>query len=133
MVVREDVQELEKLYANMILEEEADGGICYEEGGEESSKINAKWCLDGKFLTERSLDFEAMKHQMASLWRLEKGVYIKKLGENLYLFQLYQEVDVQRIIERSPWTFDMIPLIFKLLQEGESQRMVTLNSLDMWV
>uniref|UniRef100_A0A803NPV8 Reverse transcriptase domain-containing protein n=1 Tax=Cannabis sativa TaxID=3483 RepID=A0A803NPV8_CANSA len=73
---------------------------------EDDQAFDDRWCLVGKFLTNRSIDFDAMRHMMASLWQPDKGVYIKELDSNRYLFQFYHELDIEAVIEGSPWTFN---------------------------
>lgn len=43
------------------LEDEEDGGLIYEENAQELSEIYIRWCLVGRFLTESSIDFQAMQ------------------------------------------------------------------------
>lgn len=33
-------------------------------------------------------------------------MYVKELEHNPYLFQIYHEIDIQRVIEGSPWTYN---------------------------
>lgn len=66
------------------LDEEDEGGIALGDIGEESGAEHQlagdpKLCLVGKFLTEGILDFTAMQHTLASLWKPGKGVYIKAI------------------------------------------------------
>lgn len=51
-----------------------------------------KHCLVGQFLTDRSINFIAMKNRIASIWGPGRGVCIKELGSQLYLFQFIHEV-----------------------------------------
>lgn len=41
------------------------------------SDIDVRWCLVGWFLTESTMDFQAMQHKMAPLWKPGKGLYVK--------------------------------------------------------
>uniref|UniRef100_A0A803P8S6 Reverse transcriptase domain-containing protein n=1 Tax=Cannabis sativa TaxID=3483 RepID=A0A803P8S6_CANSA len=107
-----------------------DGGLRYEAEETELSYFGDRWCLVGRFLTDKALDFMAMQHKMASLWRLGRGLYVKELDHNLYLFQFYHDVDIDRVIEGNPWTFDRAPLVFSRLKIGEAPRNVVLNTLD---
>lgn len=68
--------------------------------------MDIQLCLVGSFLNEGVVDFTAMKHTLASLWRPEKGVYMKEIDVNLYIFQFYHELDIKRFISGSPWTFN---------------------------
>ncbi|KAF4391034.1 hypothetical protein F8388_024866 [Cannabis sativa] len=102
--------DLNEQYGQISLEDEEEevliGG---DEDGEEAI-FDDRWCLVGKFLTGRTLDFDAMRHMMASLWQPGKGVFIKELDTNRYLFQFYHELDIQVVIDGSPWTFNKCPL-----------------------
>lgn len=61
------------------------------------------------------------------------GVYIKELETNLFLFQFYHEVDVRRVMERCPWSFNRRALLVRRLKDGENPRSVELNTIDLWV
>ncbi|KAL8121461.1 hypothetical protein AgCh_018260 [Apium graveolens] len=79
------------------------------------------------------VDFLALQHTMAALWKPGKGVYIKELDTNLYLFQFFHEVDVKRVMEGCPWSFNRRALVMAHLKEGENPRSVDLNSMELWV
>uniref|UniRef100_A0A803P795 Reverse transcriptase domain-containing protein n=1 Tax=Cannabis sativa TaxID=3483 RepID=A0A803P795_CANSA len=113
--------------------EDDDGGLLYDTNDRELLDFDDRWCVVGRFLTKRSLDFMAMQHKMASLWRPGRGMFVKELDENLYLFQFYHQIDVDRVVEGSPWTFDRVPLIFSKLKEGENPWAMVLNKLDFWI
>ncbi|KAM6549548.1 hypothetical protein CsatB_021224 [Cannabis sativa] len=120
-------------YESLNIEDEEETGILYEGGDEELSDIDDRWVLVGRFLTKRSIDFQAMQNKMAVLWQPGRGMYVKELEHNLYLFQFYHEVDIERVMEGSPWTFDRVPLIFERLKQGENPRTVMLNKLEFWI
>lgn len=61
------------------------------------------------------------------------GVYIKDLEANLFLFQFYHEVDVKRVMDGCPWSFNRRALVMSRLKDGENPRCVELNSMDLWV
>lgn len=75
----------------------------------------------------------AMQHTLASLWRPGKGVYIKELDVNLYVFQFYHELDIKRVISGSPWTFNRKVLLITRMNEGDIPRWMSLNKLYLWV
>lgn len=90
-------------------------------------------CVVGKFISDGRVDFLAMQHTMAALWKSGKGVYMRELDTNLYLFQFYHEIDVKRVMEGSPWSFNRRALIMARLKEGENPRCVELNAIEIWV
>lgn len=61
--------DMERRYAEISLGDDDDGGLIYDEEEKDLSDMDDRWCLVGKFLTDRTLDFQAMQHKMASLWR----------------------------------------------------------------
>lgn len=70
---------------------------------------------------------------MASLWRPGKGMYVKEIEPNRYLFQFYHEIDIKRVIDGSSWTFGRFQLLFVRLREGDNPRVVEIKNLDLWV
>lgn len=115
------------------LEEEDAGGLFYEEQTVLQSDIDLRWCLVGRFLTESSIDFQAMQYKMASLWRPGIGMYVKEIEPNRYIFQFHHEVDINRVLEGSPWTFGRFHLFFDILGVGDNPRAVSLNKMLIWV
>lgn len=124
---------LENQYMNISLDQDEDENLSYAQGVEDLSEIDDRWCLVGRFLTDRVLDFPAIQYKMASLWRPGRGLFIKKIEANRFLFQFHHEVVIARVLYGSPWTFDRVPLIIHRLKEGEDPRSVVLNKLHFWV
>lgn len=77
-----DVQKMMDEFAMITIEDEELCGITYAENEDGLSEIDTKFCLVGRFLTESTIDFQAMQHKMASLWRPGKGMYVKQLEAN---------------------------------------------------
>ncbi|KAK1364928.1 hypothetical protein POM88_040489 [Heracleum sosnowskyi] len=69
---------LEEMYARLTLEEEEEGGICIGEAKIVQPKQS--FILVGRFLTERNINFLAMRNVLAALWRPKEGVEIHDLG-----------------------------------------------------
>ncbi|KAK5842266.1 hypothetical protein PVK06_004602 [Gossypium arboreum] len=61
------------------------------------------------------------------------GISISDLGEKCFLFRSYVEVDVARVIQGSPWTFNNHLLVFHQLEKGEDPLQVLLYYVDFWV
>ncbi|KAL8473992.1 hypothetical protein ACS0TY_030732 [Phlomoides rotata] len=62
-----------------------------------------------------------------------QGVTIKPVGEGRFMFQFYHFLDVKRVLDGSPWSFNNHPLILHPLQKGEHPHRVPLNKLPFWV
>ncbi|KAH9726543.1 CCHC-type domain-containing protein [Citrus sinensis] len=122
-------------YAHICLDEEEGGLIIEGDAGNEGGpvSIDFRFCLVGRFLTDKVINFPAMKNTMASLWRPGKGVYIKDLSPTLFLFQFFHEVDVKRVLDSGPWTFDQHILLVKRLEENEQPSNVPLYFTSFWI
>ncbi|KAF2316288.1 hypothetical protein GH714_041629 [Hevea brasiliensis] len=74
-----------------------------------------------------------MKNTMASLWRPGRCITIKDIGSNLYLFQFFYVVDLNRVVDRGPWSFNNPLLIFHKLEHREMPTRVSLFFVAFWV
>ena len=110
---------LEDRYAKLSLADEEDGGLELQEEPEERKLKVFRCCLVVQFLTDKNVDFTAMKNMLSSLWRPVKGMCIKELGPNLFLFQFFHELDMRRVITGEPWTFNQHLLVAKWLDKNE--------------
>lgn len=57
---RDSIHEMEERFVMIRLEDEEERGLMYEEDQETLDEIDTQWCLVGRFLTESSIDFQAM-------------------------------------------------------------------------
>lgn len=128
--------EVSNICVRLQLNEEEEGGLIVagEEIGDPGDiKIDSKFCLVERFLTDKVVNFAAMKNTMALLWCLGRGVCIKDLSPTLFLFQFFHEIDVRRILESGPWTFDQYILIIRKLGVDEQSQSVPLFHTSFWV
>ncbi|XP_030485436.2 uncharacterized protein LOC115702118 [Cannabis sativa] len=127
------VDDLGVQWADLQVEDEEGGGLLFDQEESLVDDFDGRWCLVGKLLADRPADFDSLRNVMASLWRPGKGMYVKELETNKYLFQFFHEVDIGRVLEGTPWTFNKNPLIVERLKEGENPRNKALNTMEMWV
>ncbi|KAF2291546.1 hypothetical protein GH714_025421 [Hevea brasiliensis] len=85
-----------------------------------SEEDNLDFCLIRRFLTDCSINFNAMRSTMATLWRPGKGVCIKEIGPQLCSFQFFQVVDPNRVLDEGPWSFNKHLLVLHHLQRGKT-------------
>lgn len=84
-------------------------------------------------MTEKNINFNAMRNVIASLWRPEKGIKIHDLGNFRYLFMFYHVMDIQKVVDGGPWSFEKALLVFKRLQAYENPQMVEPKKMKIWV
>ena len=98
-------------------------------GGENTFELS----LVGRFLTDRSINFNFMRDRLSHLWRPGKGVCISKFANQRYIFKFFHVVDLKRVLAGGPWTYDNHLLILHWIQPGEYPNQIPLNSIDIWV
>lgn len=125
---------IEEEYSRLGINDDDDEGLVLEGSNEEVQGLNLDFCLVGSFLTWRKVNFSAMQDTLSSIWRPVKGVFMEETNvPNLYLFRFFHELDVQRVLDDGPWTFNNQALMVKRLEEGEQLSDIALNELYMWV
>ena len=98
-------------------------------GGENTFELS----LIGRFLTDRSINFNFMWDHLSHLWRSGKGVCIYELANQRYIFKIFHVVDLKRVLAGGPWTYDNHLLILHWIQPAEYPNQIPLNSIDIWV
>lgn len=124
---------LNDLYQRLSLEEEEGEGLDPSGLSTDSTNNQLQWCIIGRLLIEKEIKFLAMKNVLASVWRPVKGVWIKELEHNLFIFQFFHELDLDRMIRNGPWTFEQNLLVFDRLETGMNPHQVPLFEVDFWV
>ena len=98
-------------------------------GGENTFELS----LVGRFLTDRSINFNFMRDRFSHLQRPGKGVCISELVNQRYIFKFFHVVDLKIVLAGGPWTYDNHLLILHWIQPGEYPNQIPLNSIDIWI
>ncbi|KAJ8765399.1 hypothetical protein K2173_012096 [Erythroxylum novogranatense] len=117
--------------------EENEGTLEYED---EPGRIEQQYteserqhCVIGRLLTEKIINFPIFKQIIASIWRPVKGMMIKDLGNNVFIFQFFHHLDMDRVLRDGPWNYQQQILLLRRLQPMENPRQVELVRLELWV
>ena len=78
-------------------------------------------CLVGRFLTDHIIN-------LLGLWRPGRGVRIQSIDHERFLVQFFHPVDIERVLEGAPWTFNNHLMVAHRLRQGESPTEVHLFS-----
>ncbi|KAL8119769.1 hypothetical protein AgCh_017033 [Apium graveolens] len=119
------------MYARLAMEEEEGGGEV--EGVTENVQQQPTFVLIGRFLTEKNINFQVMKNVLASIWRPREGMDFYDLGGLRYSFIFYHALDLQKVIEGGPWTFEQSLLLYHKLEANEDAHTIQLNKMEIWV
>ncbi|XVF47205.1 hypothetical protein PTKIN_Ptkin03bG0090400 [Pterospermum kingtungense] len=121
---------------HLSLEDDDDEGLALDFEGDDVKLQLAQieFCLVGRFLTDRVVNFVAMRNMIADIWKPVKGVVgIKDIGHQRYIFQFYHMVDLKRVVEGGPWSYDNYILLLHHMKDGEIPSQVPLVYVDFWV
>lgn len=75
---------LEDMYANLVIGDEEDDGIVVP--NEEVVVSKQTYMLVGRFLTEKTINYNAMQNVLAGLWRPKEGMEVYDMGGFRYSF-----------------------------------------------
>ena len=92
---------MEDLWARFSLTEEEEGGV---EVPRQTEVVVHR--LAGKFFTKRVLNVDAVARTFKPLWRVSGELKIQDLGENILLFEFDDNLDMERVLEYKPWSYD---------------------------
>lgn len=95
--------------------------------------VDLRWAAVGRFLADKSIKIEVMQQVLASIWRPVRGVQVKKIANNGFIFQLFHEKDVQRILHDGLWPFENATLVLKRLNDGDQSTNVVLDCVNYWI
>ncbi|KAK5819696.1 hypothetical protein PVK06_024719 [Gossypium arboreum] len=85
-----------------------------------------QFSLVGRCVTDSVVNFPAPRNTMAALWHPIGGICIADLGNKRYLFQFFNEVDVQRVMASTPWFFNSHLVLLHRIQKGENPSVLLL-------
>lgn len=123
--------DLVDMYANMVIQDEEEGGIVVAEN--EMVAPKQTYMLVGKFLTEKNINYNAMQNVMAGLWRPKEGMEVYEMGGARFSFVFFHKMDLQKVIDGGPWSFEQAMLVYNQVGEGEDPVTVKLQEVEMWV
>uniref|UniRef100_A0A803ML34 DUF4283 domain-containing protein n=1 Tax=Chenopodium quinoa TaxID=63459 RepID=A0A803ML34_CHEQI len=102
---------------------------------EEEEEINEQLmlCLVGKLLTSNPFSIDVMKNTMRSAWKLNKGMVVREIDNNVFIFQFFAYSNKIKVLEEGLWTFDGVPLILKEIEEGIQPSKLVFDTARLWV
>ena len=122
------MEEVENLWRKLSLSEE-------EEVGVKIPKLLGvqKTLLPGKFLTHLSVNKEAVHRTFKPLWRTRKPFRIHDMHENKLVFEFENEVDLERVLESEPWTYDKHLVLFQRIDDTTTISSLSFSECSFWV
>ncbi|XP_074360805.1 uncharacterized protein LOC141701064 [Apium graveolens] len=106
---------LEDMYAKLVIEDEDEGGLVVS---------------NSEVVVQKQI---AMRNVMVYLWRPKEGMEVHDMEDSRYSFVLYHKMDVQKIVDGGPWSFEQAMLVLHELAPTEDPSKVKLQYADIWV
>nr|POE55977.1 hypothetical protein CFP56_62806 [Quercus suber] len=119
---------LEEMWARFSLSEEEDRGA--EVRGQEEAIVHR---LAGKFLTKRVINVEAVARTFKPLWKPGGELKIRDVGDNILIFEFEDSLDLERVLEFEPWSYDKSLVVFQRAVEAESALSLDYSWASFWI
>lgn len=127
-------KEVTEEYASLTINDDGEEGLILEELLEDQVGVDYSLCLVRSFLSDRKINFTAMKDTLASIWRPVKGVYMEETNyPNLFIIKFFHKLDMQRVLDDGPWTFNQQVLLIKKLDGEEQLSELKISELYIWL
>ncbi|MBA0553787.1 hypothetical protein Golob_012936, partial [Gossypium lobatum] len=134
---------MENDIANLTLEDDKDDILMISNNRDAPIEVY-DLCLVGRFLTTSVIHFPIMRSTMANLWHnneehngkfmahSEKSTDFRS-GEKRFLFKFLHKIDLERVQNGSPWTFNNHLLVLHRMVAREKPLQVPLLLVCFWV
>jgi hypothetical protein len=87
----------------------------------------------GKLLSEKPPFIEGMEVALGRLWYPLRGIRIKEMGENVFLFSFLQASGKSKALDEGPWTFNKDLLVMQDFDPNKALEDYEFNEIPIWV
>ena len=91
------------------------------------------YTLAAKFFTRRIINVEAITRTFKPLWRAEKSISARDIGDNIVLFEFEEKADLERVLLLEPWSYDKYLVAFRHLEEDTEIESLAFDHAVFWV
>ncbi|XP_040995985.1 uncharacterized protein LOC121242150 [Juglans microcarpa x Juglans regia] len=92
----------------------------------------ANKCLLLQVLMDKNLNKEAFKRSVTKVWNPEGSVWFTEVGHHLFLVEFQKDVDIVRVLNGRPWTFDKHLIFIQLFDKSTPNEMI-FNQEPLWI
>jgi hypothetical protein len=87
----------------------------------------------GKLLSEKPPFIEGMEVALGRLWCPLRGIHIKEMGENVFLFSFLQASGKSKALDEGQWTFNKDLLVMQDFDPNKALEDYEFNEIPIWV
>jgi hypothetical protein len=84
-------------------------------------------------MAEKPAVTEAMENALGPLWCPMKGIKVKELGDNKFLFTFLQSSGKRKAVDNGPWMFDKNLLVMEEFDASKTIDEYSFNMIPIWV
>nr|POE78263.1 uncharacterized protein CFP56_51501 [Quercus suber] len=119
---------LEEMWARFSLSEEEERGADVD-----GQEVTIPHRLAGKFFTKHVLNVDAVARTFKLLWRPRGELKIRDMGDNILLFEFEDCLDMERVLELEPWSYDKHLVVFQRTLVAEATPSLDYSSSSFWI
>ena len=119
---------LEELWSQFSLTKDEEGGV--EVAHQDEVVIH---CLAGKFFTKHVLNVDVVVRTFKPLWKPIGELKIRDIEEGVLLFEFEDALNLERVLEYEPWSYDKSLVVFKKTNDIESIPFLEFDCVTFWV
>ncbi|PWA54076.1 hypothetical protein CTI12_AA438450 [Artemisia annua] len=101
--------------------------------GNNDSQSCLKRTILGRIHTDRPYNFQRMKKVLSAAWRPRLPVTFQELDSNMFLVQLGHDVDLRRVMEDGPWSFERNLVVLKSVENDEEPTETEMMKVPFWI
>ncbi|PWA93951.1 hypothetical protein CTI12_AA065710 [Artemisia annua] len=115
------------------------GRVIVNEAEEEVVGYDGEGCkglentLLGRVHTDRPYSFQRMKRALSAAWRPRRPISFQELESNMFLVKLDHFVDLKRVLEDGPWSFERNLVVLKSIDNDEQPSELEMTKVPFWV
>ena len=126
-------EDLEVLWQRLSLTEEEDEKIVLGSNSTKAAKERGKNCLVMKILSRKSIMLDALRKNLRMMWKLNKGVQIMEIEEEIYVVEFGDEKDKKKVLEMSPWSYEKQLILLHDFDGEQVPKKISLTKSPFWV
>ena len=122
------MEDITKSWDNLSLNEREGSDFTLKDNLRSSEFITA-----AKFLTRRALNLEVVARTFRQLWKSVSGFKIRSIEDHIVLFVFSSQLDVTRIFQSEPWSFDKHLVVLESFEGDIPTKELQFRKATFWI
>ncbi|XVF16940.1 hypothetical protein REPUB_Repub10bG0074200 [Reevesia pubescens] len=118
---------LEELWSKLSLTFIEKNEVSIQANCVEKTLDTGKHCLIDRVLTKKPIYVEVMKSMLIKAWKLDQELYVREIGDRMYVFKFKDLLEKEKVVLRQPWSFNKALLVLREFDESEKLDSINLS------